>query len=221
MELAERGIYKMREVKMTKEEDLEKKIRKMDLIRKFLSLYILIFALIYYFFDKKVILITLSALLILFLPFDLMNYFSKGKNKISKWFFKLYPKKRLEKKHILSDASIFFIFTIFLVLLLQKDIVVFSLILFTFCDPIEKIFGILFPYEKLPWNKDKNWMGTSAGFLVSILAGFLAISCLNINLPLWIIFPTSFIAALAGTSPKYDNILIPWSIAILTTIILN
>jgi len=184
-----------------------------------LSIFIFLFALVYYFFNKGAMLIVLGILLIIFLLFDLINYFSDGKSKIARIFFKLYPKKKREGRTILTDATIFFISTILLVLIFQKEIVVFSLIILVFCDIAEQVFGIKIKSRKLFWNKGKNWAGLIGGFVISVIVGYLAVELLGL-LSLGVILPISIVAAVAGTSPRYDNILIPWSVVLILLLIL-
>jgi len=195
-------------------------IKKIAVKRKILSLFILLFALLYNFTNKKITLVILFSFFTIFLIFDLFNYFSRGKNKASKFFFKLYPKKKKEYNSLLSDATLFFISTILLILIFQKEIVILSLILLMSVDAGEQIFGILIKSKKLPWNKDKSWMGTFMGFLIGIITLYIVITTILENIPFIIILPTSFIAAIAGTSKKFDNILIPWCVAIILAILL-
>ncbi len=194
--------------------------RKIATKRKFLSLFIILFALLYYFTNKTIFVYTMSSMLALFLFFDLLDYFSKGKNKFAKYFFRLYPKKREELKSILTDATIFFISTLLMGLFFQKEVVIFSLILLTFVDMSEHIFGKLLPFQKLPWNSQKSFLGTFMGLLIGAIVSYLVITTILENIPLIVILPASIVAAIAGTSKKFDNILIPWCVSIILTILL-
>jgi|TARA_B100000315_G_C14308148_1_gene465046 dolichol kinase len=194
--------------------------RKIATKRKFLSLFIVLFALLYYFTNKTIFVFTMSSMLALFLFFDLLNYFSKGKNKLAKHFFRLYPKKREELKSILTDATLFFISTLLMSLFFQKEVVIFSLILLTFVDMSEQIFGKLLPFKKLPWNPQKSFLGTFMGFLIGTIVSYLVITTILENIPLIVILPASIVAAIAGTSKKFDNILIPWCVSIILIILL-
>ncbi len=195
----------------------KKDIEKISPFRKIEAFFIIIFALIYYFFGKIIIWYILIILLSAFLVFDLVNYYSRRKDTNTKLFYKLYPKKKLEKRNILTDGTIFFISTALMVLFLEKNVVVLSLIIFCFCDQAERIFGILMPSKKLYWSKSKNWAGTILGFIIAFLAGFISIKILNLSFPIWFLLPTSIVAALAGTMKnnynniiQNDNILMPW-----------
>lgn len=190
-------------------------MEKINWTRKVLSLFILLFALLYYFTSKKIILITLIAMLSIFLFFNLLNYYSKGKSKIANIFFKLYPKKEHEYKRPITDATIFFISTIFLILIFKMEIVIMSLILLTFVDANEQIFGIKFSKsKKLFWNKDKNYAGTLAGFLTGIIISLISILTLKLGFGIWTILPISIISSLAGTAKKFDNIIMPWATSV-------
>lgn len=193
---------------------------KRVLLRKLLSLFIIIFSLIYYYFNKTTFLLVITAMFILFLTFDLLRFFSKGKNKFAKIFFYLYPKKREELNFIFTDATLFFMSTILMGLFISKEILIFSLSILTFVDAGENIFGKILPFKKLPWNSKKSYLGTFAGFLIGIIISYLAIIFIPYNLPLYLILLSSFVAAMAGTSYKYDNLLIPWSVAVLLTILI-
>jgi len=181
-----------------------------------MGMFILGFIGIYYLFDKSAILGFLGLILAIFLPFDLLNYFSKGKNRFSKLFFRLYPKKSEEKNRLLSDASTFFISTILLILIFEREIVLFTLILFALCDASEGVFGKLISSKTLPWNKRKNFAGTLGGFIIAMISGYLAVTYLSIDIPMLLILPASFICALAGTVKKWDNLFMPWLTAIVT-----
>ena len=134
-------------------------------------------------------------------------------------FFKLYPKRKEEYNNILTDASILLISTLLLILVFPKDIAILSMILFTFVDVGEQIFGITFPSERLPWNDEKNVAGTLAGFFVAVIVGALSIFFMGLGVPFDFLLPVSAVAAVAGTSKKHDNIVIEWSSAILLVLL--
>jgi len=194
-------------------------IKRINPLRKILALFIIASALYYHFLGKNIALITFSILMALFLFFDFLHYSSKGRNKFACLFFKLYPKKSFEKKHIFTDGTIFFISTILMILFFPKEIVVLSLIIYGFCDQAERIFGILFSSEKLFWNKSKNWIGTLFGLFIAILAGTLFTRLLNLNFSMHSLIIASALAALAGTLKNKgmifdDNLLMPWLTAL-------
>ena len=190
--------------------------KSINVLRKIMSLAIIAFAALYYFIRKNEFAIFLTIIITLFIIFDLINYFSKNKNKLSRLFFKLYPKKKEEIKQPLTDATIFLILTLILTILLPKEIVIFALILYTIVDGTEQIFGIALDEKtKIPWNKYKTIQGTFAGFVSAIIASYIIIKFITPTVPLSIILPVSFISALAGTSKKYDNEIILSSIALI------
>ncbi|PIN88595.1 hypothetical protein COU61_04245 [Candidatus Pacearchaeota archaeon CG10_big_fil_rev_8_21_14_0_10_35_13] len=194
-------------------------VSRMSLLGRLLGFFILIFALVYYSFGYYTMLRSLIIVSLIFIPFDLINYLSKGKSRISRLFFKIYPHKKEEKKHLFGDGTIFLLSTIIMVLVLPKGVVIMSLIIFNFVDPAERVFGIMLPYLKLPWNKKKTWVGTAFGFFAGIIFSILGIYLLNIYFSALSIITASLIVALAGTSSKWDNLLIPWLSAIVLLLI--
>ncbi len=199
---------------------MEDIVTKIAWKRKLLSLVVFLFALLYYFTDATFFICFLLIMFALFSFFDVIHYISKGKNMFAKYFFKVYPKKKEELNVLFTDATLFFLCTLIMCLFFQKDAVVFSLIMLTFVDAGEQIFGILIKSKPLPWNPKKNYSGTFSGFLIGLVVSCISIIFLFNTVPLWIIFPTSFVAAIAGTSKQYDNILIPWAVAIVLTVLI-
>jgi dolichol kinase len=193
--------------------------KEINWLRKFESLFILIFALFYFYTNKELFLVISVILFLIFILFDFIYYCSNGKNIIAEAFFKIYPHKKLEKKRIITDPSIFFASTIIMTYIFSKEIVVLSLILMTFVDAFEQIFGIKFKTAYLFWNKDKNWGGTFAGFFAGLIFGFLTIYFLNLPFRYIFLLPVSLAAAFGGTSPKFDNILIPWLSAMVLMVV--
>jgi len=184
-------------------------------LRKIISiLFVVSLALFFYFLGEINTLFILLALTVVFVPLDIVHYFTKGKNRISRLFFETYPKKRAEYGQYVSDASIFFISTIIMVLFFDKDIVFLSLLIFIFTDASEQIFGNLFPSKGFLWNKKKGWIGTLSGFLIAMAVSFSIMGVFFIEIAFWRILFSCAVAAILGLSRKYDNVLIPWGAAI-------
>jgi len=188
---------------------------KINITRKILSLFIILFAIFYHITNKKSTIALLSILLILFLFFDILYKATKGKNKTVKAFYRLYPKKEKEYGAILSDATIALISMLIITFTFTKEITIYSLIIWTVIDTCEQIFGILYFRGKLPWNKDKAISGTHIGAISGIVFGQLTSYCLQLQISMTSIIIIGIIAALAGTAKKYDNISIPWTISII------
>ena len=189
--------------------------KKIELFRKTANLIILFFAFSYYFTGLASILLILLAFIAVFIPLDVLYFLTKGKSRFLQLFFKLYPKRQKEYESILTDASILLLSTFFLVLIFPKDIAILTMIILTFADVAEHVFGIKLPWKKLFWNEEKNWSGTLAGFFAALTAGILAINFLKLSVPLAFLVPATVVAALAGTLKDHDNLAIAWSVAIL------
>ena len=193
--------------------------KKIRWVRKLLSLFILLFALVYYFTNLQVILITLSSFLLVFFSFYTLDHY-RFNNKIIRLFLKLYPKKEEDKNTLFPSDIRFFISTIILLLLFPKDIAIYSLIILTFCDDAEQIFGIKYKIKNLPWNKDKNLAGLLGGFVAAVFVGYLSVKILNFeNISYSAIILSSIIASLAGTLKRYDNETMPWGTSLTLTLL--
>lgn len=191
-------------------------LNKIHLKRKILSLSIIGLAILFYRLPDDLAVRLMISISIIFVLLDFVHYKIGEENILTRLYFKLYPKKSHEYKKMLSDASIFFLSTLVMIIIFPKAIVAFSLIVFIVADIASHVFGIIFHKGKLFWNQKKTWGGVLPSFFFAFWAGYLMAKWMPyFDLSFLEITVLSAVIALFGTLNEFDNLAMPWSYALL------
>ena len=159
----------------------------------------------YYFFSREIILLILLFVSICFIIIEILRINNLLINQI---FFKVFGLmiRKSEKKKF-TGATITFISCFFLIMIFEKNIAVYSMLILCISDAIAAIVG-----KKWGKNKifDKTFEGSLTFFLISTLIGLLFLDIKILGLLI-----SSIIATVAELipSPINDNIIVPFSVA--------
>ena len=191
-------------------------VGKIHIKRKILSLSIIGLAVLFFYLPDDLVIRMMVSISIIFVFLDFVHYKIGEENILTRLYFKLYPKKPHEYKKMLSDASIFFLSTLIMVIVFPKEIVAFSVIIFIVADIVSHVFGIIFHQGKLFWNQEKTWGGVLPSFFSALLVGYLIVKLVpHFDLNFLQIAVLSATIALFGTLDEFDNLAMPWSYALL------
>jgi len=190
-----------------------------ELLRKTIHLISLSIPVVYIFVTREFALSVLIPLCILAIIID---YLSKGNNKVHYYLFKFFGKilrsHEVEKKYTLNGASWVLISAVICVYVFPKDITIVAFTILIISDTCAAIFGRKYGKHRL-FDK-KSWEGTGAfilsAWVVIVFYGFL------FHLPnsyfLFGIFggvAAGFAEAASGIMKVDDNLAIPISVGLL------
>jgi len=159
----------------------------------------------YYFFSKEKILFIVFIISFCFVIIEILRMNINFLNQIFYKFFGFIIRKYERKKF--TGATISFISCFFLILIFEKNIAIYAMLILCISDALAAIVGKRWGRNKI---YNKSFEGSLAFFLVSILIG---IFFLDINLIG--LFFLSIIATIVELipSPINDNIIVPFSVA--------
>jgi phytol kinase len=189
---------------------------KKELARKFVHLLSIFILFIYFIasdiFNKKIALVILVLILIIFLEFEYLRIEAGGKIPILRDIWK-YVRRAKEKNKLGGD--VFFLLGAILVLaVFDLKVAMAAILMTTFGDMSAALIGTRFGSHK--FFKDKSWEGTLSEFFVDILIGFFVFFGINFSLvyslELWTIILVMAITATFVETVVHkmdDNLLIP------------
>ena len=142
----------------------------------------LLFLLFYFIFSREVALTLIGIVTLCFVALDLSRFLSKQTKELLTVKVKSIFRKGEEKK--LSSMTIFLISTFIVVLLLDIEIAITTLVFLTFGDMYSKIFGLAYGRHKL---FDKTIEGTLAYSGAIMILGYFIYTAIDISLLVLII----------------------------------
>ena len=159
----------------------------------------------YYFFNREITLLILLGVSIFSIIVEILRINNVYINKIFLKIFGLMIRKSEKKKF--TGATISFISCFFLILIFEKKIAVYSMLVLCISDAFAAIIGKRWGKNKI---FNKSFEGSSAFFLISLIIGFFF---LEINILGLLIISIILTFAELIPSPINDNIIVPFSAA--------
>lgn len=159
----------------------------------------------YYFFNREISLLILFCISIFFIFIEMLRINNVFINKIFLKIFGLMIRK--SEKNTFTGATISLISCFFLILIFEKKIAVFSMLILCISDGFAAIIGKRWGKNKI---FNKSFEGSLAFFLISSIIGllFLEINILGLLIVSIILTFSELIP-----SPINDNIIVPFSAA--------
>jgi len=169
--------------------------RKVKLWRLLFRPAALVFPVLLFYFDKKIPLLLLGSVLLIFGLWDIVRL---AHSKINLFFFTKKPgifKKKERAKF--SSMTLFLLASFLIMLIFSKEIAVTALVFLIFGDMFSKFFGIQYGRIKI---FSKTLEGSIAYFIVCFVAGYFILSFIP-SLSLSVIFFGALAATLAELLP--------------------
>jgi len=170
--------------------------------------FILIYLLFFGFFDEKVALLVLLAVLIIGIEFEYLRVEAKYKIPI---ISRLWKYKRKKEQNRLGGEIFFLLGAIICLAVFDYRIAIAAILMTTFGDMAAAIIGKRFGRHWLPWFKKRAWEGIAAEFAVNIVIGYALMKVLLVPSPLAIALAMAATATIVETVVHKldDNLLIP------------
>jgi len=163
--------------------------------RKSLRFLFLVFPLLYFWLDGKIIMIALAALALIFLIFDLTKI---KRNAVIRHLY-----KKSEMKAKISGITLFLIGALITVLFFQKNIAIMAMVFATIGDNFAVLLGVPFGRHRI--LKGKSIEGFLACLASSALAGIALMHFLGISI--FVVAGGAIASAIAELlSGDYDNV---------------